>query len=273
MSNKSLSHKLALFKAVLMSIRCLVIARHAEGWEKQVTTWNPECKREQDPAPRAALDLWTVGKGFTWENQLTWDTWRWRHHPGWPFHLFSWRHLQAGTRNRQHKEEQRARTTPLEIEPLTTTRTSTQQPKSRQLYCFTKLVLLLFHIYSSALFCWTHEVKVQFHIYFHWLLSEGLGSLGNWPCDSCTAAAQLPWPESCKVEALRNWQAPHRLQSKMSCTWVETKVFSPEGELKMHRNSPVITPSLSANLLPFLIGEPVDVFGSPGHWWKPKRSG
>ena len=176
MSNKALSHKLGLFKAVLMLIRCLVIACHAEGREKQVTTWNPECKREQGPAPRAALDLWTVGKGFTWGNQLTWATWGWRHRSGWPFHLFSWGHLPAGRWNRHHKEEQRARTNQLEIELLITTWTSTQQPKCRQLYSFTKLVLLLFHIYSSVLFCWTHEVKVQFHIYFHWLLSEGLGS-------------------------------------------------------------------------------------------------
>lgn len=159
MSHKALSHKLALFKAVLMLIRCLVIACHAEGREKQVTTWNPECKREQGPAPRAALDLWTVGKGFTWGNQLTWATWMWRHHPGWPFHLFSWGHLPAGRQKRHHKEKQRARTTQLEIEPLTTTWTSTQHHKSRQLYCFTELVVLLFHIYSSALFCWTHEVK------------------------------------------------------------------------------------------------------------------
>lgn len=255
MSHKTLSHKLALFKAVLKLIRCLVIACHAEGREKQVTTWNLGCKREQGPAPRAALDLWTVGKGFTWGNQLTWATWRWRHHPGWPFHLFSWGHLPAGRQNRHHKEKQRARTTQLEIEPTTTTWTSTQHHKSKQPYCFTKLVLL-FHIYSSALFCWTHEVKVQFHIYFHWLLSEGLGSLGEWAGDSCTAAAQLPWSQNCKVEALRKWQAPHRLQPKTPFTWVQTKIFSPTEGLKMRRNSPVITPSLSANLLPFLIREP-----------------
>lgn len=103
--------------------------------------------------------------------------------------------FQHGDENRHHKEEQRARTTPLEIEPLTTTQTTTQQPKSRQLYCFTKLVLLLFHIYISVLFCWTHEIKVQSHIYFHWLLSEGLGSLGKWACDICTAAAQLLGPK------------------------------------------------------------------------------
>lgn len=70
MSNKALSHKLALYKAALLLIRCLMIECHAEGREKQVTTWNPECKKEQGPAPRAALDLWTAGKGSAWGNQI-----------------------------------------------------------------------------------------------------------------------------------------------------------------------------------------------------------
>lgn len=34
MNIKPLSHKLAPFKAVLMLIRCLVIARHAQRWQK-----------------------------------------------------------------------------------------------------------------------------------------------------------------------------------------------------------------------------------------------
>lgn len=147
MSNKALSHKLALFKAVLMLIRCLVIACHAEGQEKQVTTWNPQCKREQGPAPRAALDPWTVGKGFTAGETSSCEPFGGEGTLQAGHSIFSAEDtFQQGGETGIIKKDQRTRTTQLEIEPLTTTWTSTQQPESRQLYCFTKLVLLLFHI-------------------------------------------------------------------------------------------------------------------------------
>lgn len=140
-----------------------MIACHAEGREKQVTTWNPECKKEQGPAPRAALDLWTAGKGSTWGNQIThmsyWDM----KTPSRQFHVFRWEDLSAGRWSRHHKEEQRTKSNTIRDKASNHNRntyTTTQNHTAALLY---QACSVFFHICSSVHFCWAHQVEVQLH--------------------------------------------------------------------------------------------------------------
>lgn len=113
--------------------------------------------------------------------------------------------------------------TQLETKLLITTGTPTQQPKTIQLHCSIKLVLFSFT--SAAQSTSAEPIKSKFSFTELWLFPslaafwwlKLIRQMSMWQLHCCCTAC---WAPKLQGRGTEKPAGPHRLVTKISCTWV-----------------------------------------------------